>query len=45
MKYFEDNIEKLNINELNYFDNIEGTTNDFYESYNNKINLYMNKKQ
>ena len=42
LKYFEDNIRKLNINEWNYFDNIEDTNNNCYESYNNKINHYFN---
>ena len=45
MKYYEDNyIRKLNIKEWNYFDNIEHTTNNCCESYNNKINHYFNKK-
>ena len=43
-KYFEDYyIRKLNIREWNYFDNIEHTTNNCCESYNNKINHYLNK--
>ena len=43
-KYFEhSNIRNLNISEWNYFNNSEHTTNNCYESYNNKINNYFNK--
>ena len=45
LKYLEDNyIRKLNISEWKYFNNIENTTNNYCESYNNKINHYFNKK-
>ena len=45
LKYFKDTyIIKYNHNTWNYFANIENTTNNCCESYNNKINNYFNKK-
>ena len=41
LKYFEDNyIRKFSIKSWNYFENIENTTNNCCESYNNKLNNY-----
>ena len=43
--YFEDNyIDKYGIKNWNYFENIENTTNNCCEAYNNKLNNLFNKK-
>ena len=45
LKYFGDNyLNKYEIKNWNYYDNIENTTNNCCESYNNKLNNYFNKK-
>jgi predicted nucleotidyltransferase component of viral defense system len=45
LKYFEDNyLNKNEIKNWNYNDNIENTTNNCCEPYNNKLNNYSNKK-
>lgn len=35
---------KYDIGDWNYYENIENTTNNCCESYNNKLNNYFNKK-
>ena len=45
LKYFENNyLRKYNIKSWNYNDNIENTTNNCCESYNNKLKNYFYKK-
>lgn len=43
--YFENNyIKKYKIRDWNYYPNIEHVTNNYCESYNNKLNNMFNKK-
>ena len=45
LDYFKDNYINIDqINNWNYFDNIENTTNNCCEAYNNKLNNYFEKK-
>lgn len=42
LEYFKDNyINIYQIKNWNYFDNIENTTNNCCEAYNNKLNNYF----